>query len=265
MALFKRTLKDREPPPLPRPASAPPVLMPVPAVERRSGQRFPVSPEFPLKAVLDYIGRDDTGAPLGHSKHGWHWKGRLLDCSESGARIQLGVGLRAVIGESCDLRLSVQDFALTVPCHITNIRALPEGAVFGLRHDIADEQTLGDYRQLVEVMALASTLRLRTRTPKPDESGYLVERYASARPSRLTVWRHPVDDSVSAFEFQLKDCLLRAAEEQSLEYFTGDDTGSRPATAVRCHEIHRMFQWVVPNLPDAVPADVKKFLRRFAA
>ncbi len=241
------------------------MLVAVPAVERRSNQRFPVSPEFPLRAVLDYVGRDDTGAPLGHSKHGWHWKGRLLDCSDTGARIQLAAGLRAVVGESCTLRLSVQGFELTVPCRLTNIRDLPEGAVFGLRHDIADEEAQRDYRQLVEVMALASTLRLRTRTPKPDESGYLVERYASSRPSRLTVWRHPVDNSVSAFEFQLKDCLLRAAEEQSLEYFTGDDTGSRPATAVRCHEIHRMFQWVVPNLPEAVPADVKKFLRRFAA
>jgi len=63
-------------------------------------------------------------------------------------------------------------------------------------------------------VALGSTLRLRTKTPKPDDSGYLVEKYASSRPSRLTVWRHPTGGMVSAFEFILKDSLVRAAVGQ---------------------------------------------------
>jgi hypothetical protein len=78
------------------------------------------------------------------------------------------------------------------------------------------------------------------------------------------VWRHPEDGSVSAFEFILKDNLVRAAAGRGLEYYSGDGTGSRAATAVRCLEIHRLFQWVVPNLPAAIPEDVRGYLHAYA-
>jgi hypothetical protein len=257
MAFFKRIL--REPPPAASLLEGGPLVLP-PPVERRRAPRFAVSPDFPLKAVLNYVGRDDTGAPMSNSRHNWHWKGRLIDCSEYGARLQLGPGLRAVIGETCDLRLGVQEFELVVPCHVTNIRGNDEGMVFGLLHDIADPAVLGDYRQFVEIIALGSTLRLRTRTPQPDDSGYFVERYASTRPSSLTVWRHPRTRAVSAFELILKDCQVRAAAGRGAEYFSGEGDGARRASAARCLEIHRLFQWVVPNLPATMPEDVRRFL-----
>ncbi|MFZ5495971.1 MAG: PilZ domain-containing protein [Verrucomicrobiota bacterium] len=269
MPFFPRTSR---PPSAPAPqpaalaaaAATVPVVPVAPPVERRRHPRFAISPEFPLRAVLGFIGRDDAGEPMSKSPHGWHWKGRLLDCSEEGARIRLGPDVRAIVGESCDLQLGVQSFDLTVPCHVTRIQEQPDGVVFGLHHDIADAATLHDYRQLVEVIALGATLRLRTRTPKPDASGYVVERYASNRPSCLTVWRHPGDGTVAAFEFILKDSLVRAAVNQGLEYFSGDGEKARPASAVRCLEIHRLFQWVVPNLPAALPGDVRAFLRSYA-
>lgn len=261
MAFFQRILQE--------PTSVPPAVGGpagvLPAIERRRAPRFPVSPAFPLRVVLNYIGRDDTGAPMSESRHGWHWKGRLLDCSELGARMQLGPGHRAILGESCDLRLSIQDFEVVVPCAVTHLRANAEGVVFGLRHELAEGAAARDYRQLVEVIALGATLRLRTRTPRPDESGYLVERYASARPAALTVWRNPRDGSVSAFEFILKDCMVRVALGQGAEYFSGDESGAHRASAARCAEIHRLFQWVVANLSDAVPDDVREFLRYHAA
>lgn len=70
---------------------------------------------------------------------------------------------------------------------------------------------------------------------------------------------------VSAFEFILKDNLVRAAVGQGLEYFSGDGTGSRPAIAAQCAEIHRLFQWTVPNLPPAIPADIRAFLQHYLA
>lgn len=266
MPLFQRIFGTKDPavstPPRSSAGASSPPDAPPPQ-ERRRAPRFVVSPDFPLKAVLGFVGRDESGVPLSSSPHGWNWKGRLIDCSEQGARILLGPGLRAVIGETCDLRLAVQGFELTVPCHVTNIREQADGVVFGLRHDITDAAILRDYRQLVEVVALGSTLRLRTKTPQPDESGYLVERYASSRPSRLTVWRHPEGGMVSAFEFILKHSLVRTAVGQGLEYFSGDGTGFRPAAAVDCAEIHRLFQWTVPNLPAAIPTDVRAFLRHY--
>jgi hypothetical protein len=260
MLFFKRILKEA-----PAPVPAKTAVAVSPDIERRGELRYGISPDFPLKAVLSFVGRDDTGAPMSNTRHGWNWKGRLLDCSEEGARIQLGPGIRTNIGEPCDLKLSVQDFELCVPCHVTNLVEQPEGAVLGLKHAIEDGETLAGYRQLLEVVALASTLKLQSKTPKPDESGYIVEVYGGTRSSRLTVWRYPGKGAVAAFELLLKDNLVRAAAGQRVEFLADiDGTGSQPASSEKCVEIGRLFQWVVPNLPTDLPSEVRAFLRHYA-
>src|SRR4051812_11395933 len=173
MLFFKRILKE----PAPAPSAAP-------VVERRSEQRYVISPEFPLKVLLSFVGRDDTGAPMSNTRHGWNWKGRLIDCSEEGARLQLGPGIRIGVGEACDLKLSVQDFELTVPGHVINLSEQPDGVILGLKHAIADHETLEAYRQLLEVIALGSTLKLQSKTPSPDQSGYNVEVYGGPRAAK---------------------------------------------------------------------------------
>lgn len=261
MLFFKRILKEPEPAPTPAASAST-----APMIERRSEQRFHISPDFPLKVVLGFVGRDDTGAPMSNTRHGWNWKGRLIDCSEEGARLQLGPGIRTAAGEPCDLKLTVQDFELTVPCHVINLVEEPEGVVVGLKHAIEDAATQAAYRQLLEVVSLGSTLKLQSRTSKPDDSGYLVEVYGSDRASRLTVWRHPGKSAVAAFEFQLKDNLVRAAAGYRVEFLADiDGTGSQPATSEKCVEIGRLFQWVVPNLPADIPAEVRAFLKHYAA
>jgi hypothetical protein len=233
-----------------------------PGQERRQVQRYAINPAFPLKAVLSYIGRDDTGAPMSHSRHGWNWKGRLVDCSEEGARFQLGAGLKAAVGESCDLKITVQDFELLLPCHVVNITEQEDGMIFGLNHSLDDEDTRAAYVQLVEVVALGATLKARHREPIPDKTGYLVEQFANDRPARLTVWRDKASRGVVAFEFLLKENIVQAVAGQPMEYLLGTEaTGAIPATAAKALEIHRLFTWVLPNLPDDVPADVKELLQ----
>ena len=232
--------------------------------ERRVDRRFPINPVFPLKAVLNYVGRDHTGAPMSVSRQGWNWKGRLLDCSYTGARLQLGPGLNAIVGESCDLKLSVQEFELVVPCHVGNIQEEGDDVIFGLEHDRMNDATLAAYGQLVEVLALGATLKPRHKEPVADKTGYLVEQFANDRPSRLTVWREKTSRGVVAFEFLLKEHIVQAASGQPMEYLTGTEvTGAEPATALKAMEIHRLYTWVLPNLPDDVPADVKAFLQRY--
>ncbi|MEI6107403.1 MAG: PilZ domain-containing protein [Opitutae bacterium] len=273
MLFFKRILKDVKPA-----AGA------VPPVERRSLKRYGINPHFPIKAVLSYSGPKGSHPPLGAPPKGWHWKGRqldvphpppsgtprkswqwkgrLLDCSERGARIQMGPTLTMEARDLCHLKLTVEEFELTVPCHITNIREHDEGLVFGLRQDIADETTGKAFGQLIEVLALGSTLKLHGKTTEPDNSGYLVEHYVSNRPARLSVWRHATNEAVTAFEFQLKDNLVRAAAGHGMQYLVG--TPARSATPAQAEEIKRLFNWVVPNLAAAVPEDVRKFLHRYA-
>jgi len=251
MLFFKRILKDTK--------SAANTSLPM---ERRSLKRYAINPRFPIKAVLCYSGRINSQSPMGPPRPGWQWQGRLLDCSERGARIQMSPTLKVEARSLCDLRLTVEEFKLTVPCHITNIREHAEGLVFGLRQDIADEATGKAFAQLIEVLALGSTLKLHSKPAEPVKGDYLVEHYVSDRPARLSIWRHPADESVAAFEFQLRDNLVRAAEGHDLQYMVG--VPPRTATPAQAQEIQRLFNWVLPNLAAAVPEEVREFLQQYA-
>ncbi len=253
MHFFKRILQEPEP-----------EVKEVAREERRSKQRFALNPRFPLKAVLNLTGRDDSGAPMTHSRHGWNWKGRLIDCSELGARMQFSAAFRAANGDAGGLHLELEGFELFLPCHISNIKEPGDGIVFGLKYDITVPAIAAAYRQLLEIIAMGATLKPHSRKTKPDESGFLVEQYASDWQSRLTVWRDKSDKEMAAFEFLLKDCLVRAAREQELQYLDGTDAGAQPAAPNKAAEIHRLFRWIATNLPSTVPADVREFLQYFA-
>ncbi len=226
--------------------------------ERRSDRRLAVGEQFPLKAVLSFDRRGGSVAPM--SQRGWDWPGRLLNCSEVGARILLGPGALAAQGDFCELQLDLEGFKLAVPSRITNIRVERDGIHFGLKHDIGSAVVANAYRQLLEIVALGATLRLQSRTAKPDGSGLLVEQYGGDCQSRLKIWREKSGRKVTAFEFLLKDCLVRAAHGQPVEYLTN----ARHATPAKAEEIKRLLGWVVPNLAPAVPDDVRDFLRHYA-
>jgi hypothetical protein len=233
-------------------------------VEKRSEQRFPLRPEFQLKSVLSVIGRDDTGAPRGGSRQNWAWKGRLVDFSGAGARMQLGPGVRVKEGDSADLILTVEDLEVKVPSRVSNVGETPEGVVVGLQHMIESDLTWELYRRLLEVVSLGSTLEEQIRAAKPDEQDYLVDLYSSSWGSRLTIWRDRKHQTVVGFEFLLHDGLVRGAVDGEVEYLSGlHVSGSQPATDTKAGELHRLFQWVVPNLAEVVPDDVREFLRRF--
>lgn len=249
MLFFKRILQE--------PAKA------VTRKERRGAQRLAIGPEFPLQAALGFDRRGGTVAPMSHPG-GPAWKGRLLDCSEVGARILLGPAALASRGDFCELRLDLAGFKLTVPCEVTNLRVESNGVHFGLQHELKDGTVANAYRQFLEIVALGATIK-PAKKPKPDDSGYLVELY-SGNGSRLTIWRKPAGGEVAAFEFLLKDCLVRAARGRPMEFLSGTEAATaRQATPVKAIEIQRLFNWVVPNLAAAVPAEVRAFLQSYQA
>jgi hypothetical protein len=245
MLFFKRILKEPE------------AGRKVARKERRGARRLPIGAEFPLHTVLGFDRRGGTIAPMS-TPGGVAWKGRLLDVSEVGARILLPPAALASRGDSCELRLGLGGFMLTVPCEVTNLRVEGDGVHFGLRHDLANEDVRDGYRQLLEVVAFGATLRLQKK-PAEDASGYLMEQYAGDG-SRLAVWREKTTRTVSAFEFQLEDCLVRATKSRAAEHLIGGKT----ATPAKALEIQRLFAWVVRNLAPAVPDDVRGFLCRHA-
>ena len=234
------------------------------AEERRGSQRMTVSAEFPAKSVLSFIGRDEHGELLGGKRANWNWKGRLVNCSEVGARMQLAPLVRAAKGDACDLKISLEEFDLVIPSRIVNLRETEDGVFCGLKHEIEDLAVEKAYAQFLEIVALGATLQPSFKESQPDDSGYLPEQYASSWQSCLNVWRRQADKAVTAFEFVLKDCLVRAVKDHEMECLTGTTTAeAKPATNFRKWEIKRLYHWVVPNLSRKVPGDVKTFLQHY--
>lgn len=234
------------------------------AEERRSGQRMKIGEGFPLKSMLSFIGRDEHGELLGGKRANWNWKGRLVNCSEFGARLQLAPAVRAVKGDACDLKLKLEHIDLVIPSRIVNLRENEDGVSCGLKHEIEDLDVEKGYAQFLEVVALGAMLRPSFRKTEPDDSGFLPEQYASSWQSCLNVWRRQADRKIAAFEFVLKDCLVRAVKDHQMECFTGtSEADAKAANSFRTWEIKRLYHWVVPNLPRQVPADVQQFLRGY--
>ncbi len=237
------------------------------ASDRRGGVRYAVKPGFPIKTVLNILGRDEQGHLLqSRDGHGWDWTGRLLDISFSGARMQLPRTVAAVRGDNCHLKIDVQGYEVTVPAKIAHIADRRDSFVFGLSLNTPASASAPAFHQLVELIALGATLE-QVRPLQSDDSGYLVEEYAGELGSRLVIWRHLAGRDVAAFEFHLKDCLVRGlAGRNQLECLAGDqEAGARPVSGAKGAEIQRLYQWVVCNLAPAVPADVCAFLRQRAA
>ncbi len=255
MQLFERLFKH------PKPAAAERAAPP----ERRRAPRYVVDPNFPLKAVLTFLGAEAKGSKVTNSRIGWDWKGRLVCLSAQGAGMQMVAAARAASGDACELKLTLGDSMLEIPCHITNIRVENGGLVYGLKHDITDPVTLAAYQELFDIVALGARLAPQFRRTEPDGSGYLVEQYASDRSSRLTVWRLAAGGTVAAVEFMLRDGLVRIAEGYPVSYLAVADAASvRKATPEKAAEIAHLFHWVVPNLSLSVPEDVRKFLAKHA-
>ncbi len=232
--------------------------------ERRGKPRYPISPDFALQA---HLRPPPEGAEAARVKtpsadvSGWDC--RVVDCSEDGVRVQMLPSFRVQAQALCHLILSVNTFELVVPCRIANVRHQGAHVIFGLNLAIEDEATWAAYWQFLEVIALGATLKLHRQTTRPDASGYIVESWANSRPARLTVWRHPANRGLAAFEFRLKSYLVRAAAGGGVEFLIGP--AARPTTPARTEEIRRLFRWVVLNLNETVPADVRNFVRQFSS
>lgn len=252
MLFFKRILGMSEP-------EEPP--------DRRGGIRFAVGAKFPVKTVLNTQGRDEMGVLLKSKDNaGWDWGGRLVNLSVYGARIQVPATMHAHLGDPCKLKFEIDGYQLALPGSIVHIVERRDSFVYGLKLDLGIDESARAYHQLVDLVSLGATLQ-PVQPPEPDATtGYLLEQYAGENRSRLKVWRQPAGRSIVGFDFRLKHCSVRGLRDRpELEYFVDVDNESvQFAPEAQVAEIRRLFQWVVPNIASAVPADVREFLQEFA-
>ena len=117
MLFFKRILGDSTPA--------------IPS-DRRGGPRCPVGPTFPLKAVLNTVGRDEMGLPLQSTDgEGWDWTGRLINLSPTGARLQVPATMHSHQDDPCRMKFEIEGYELVVPGRIAHITERRDSFVYG--------------------------------------------------------------------------------------------------------------------------------------
>lgn len=234
--------------------------------ERRVAARYPVYPQFPVKALLNVAARDTMGQLIkARDGEGWDWAAKLINLSATGARLQVQASSEALNGDPCVLKFDIQGYVLSLPGQIAHLKNKRDSTTYGLVFDLTDPATQRAYNQLLDLVALGSSLKL-AKPMKPDSTGYLYEKYNGMPDSHLSIWRSVKSREVEAFEFVLKDSMVRGlAGRPGVECLNGTVAAkAKPASPAKAGEIKRLYQWVVLNLAPTVPDEVRDFLQQHA-
>ncbi|MBA4138674.1 MAG: hypothetical protein C0518_15320 [Opitutus sp.] len=219
--------------------------------EKRLSSRYPVGDNYPVRVTLrlDAQRRDV----------------RLIDVSCNGASAELPPAHTVRRGQDGQISFTLGEDTLTLPCRVANVRQIRGRPACGLEFEFADTSKEEAYLQLVEPVALASSLEF-INPAKVEQSvpGLRLEQYEGTAPTRLRVWRSLAEKEISAFEFQLSDYLVRWSDGMpELELIRSGS--SRALSEAQRNELIWLFYLTVPNLPKSVAPDVREFLKQQVA
>lgn len=257
--------------------------------DKRKARRYPVGPNFPLKAAINLIGTDDVAKARRHQVgDGRDWAGRLMDFSSTGVSLQLLPAALTARGEPTRLRLTLEHYTLEIPCEVAHFRVHREYSQCGLALQFPDLDTQKAYLQLLESVVIGATFSpLRPAVLRRNPPGFVREQYQSDSDARLYAWREKRSGELDSFELLMADhCVrgeVRALERRSeagrptlqpdVDIYTRQRTAHPakvalfdPAFALSGGEhieVRRLFRWVVPNLARQVSLDVRRLMEKF--
>ena len=242
--------------------------------DKRQSERHAVGPGFAFKSVLTLIGHDGEGNVIPNSASAQDWAGRLSNISSTGASMQMHSAAVAHRGESCQFKLSLDNYLIEIPSTIAFFRSYPQYALCGFSFKFPDFETQKAYLQILEPVSLGASLSpVEAKQLKQDAAGLIKEQYAGDKAARLTVWRE-VAGNIHSFDFRMNDYSVRWARGMTEVQTAAVDTTSRKKgthppvsglTPAQQEEVHWLFCLAVPNLAKAVPMDVRKFLAELVA
>jgi len=246
-------------------------------LDKRGAKRYPVGVKFPLKVKITLSARDGEGRLLPAGKHSaMDWGGQILNLSTSGLSIRLHPAAIATKGETCAIKLELDNKLFELDATVANYRTGQAFVTAGVLLKFPDAYSQKAYQQLMEPVIIGSTFdAISVARVKQDVPGLFKERYEGESDSVLHIWRDSTGKIPKLFEMLVYDFCIRGNSETSglnISYREGAKAGkreSRPAFPVSPSpehqaEIRQFFQFIVQNLGKDVPGEVKKFLELFA-
>lgn len=244
-------------------------------LDKRGARRYPVGARFQLKAKLSLAPRDGEGHSLPPGKGAaMDWGGQLANLSTTGLSIRLHPAAVAAAGEATTLKLELDNRLFETDATIAHFRISPQHVTCGVLLKFPDAYTRRAYLQFMEPVVIGSSLEPVAKV-KQDLPGLVKEQYAGESESVLSVWRDSSGRNPKLFELLFHGYCVRGNTELpglKIGYREGAPGAPKPASSPASaplppslrSEVQQLFQLVVPNLPKAVPADVRKFLELFA-
>jgi hypothetical protein len=172
--------------------------------------------------------------------------------------------------EQCQLKFSHGDYHLHLPATVTHFRCHAQYSLCGLTFNFPDEESRQSYFQLLEPVAIGSSLKAvdvvqdAPRRPK--------EKYAAGNDSAvLTVWRNETENSIVSFDFRMRQygvSWVKGLTELEVYGLAANESATEEIVALneeQNEEVRWLFCLAVPNLSKAVPLDVRKFLATLVA
>lgn len=246
-------------------------------LDKRGARRYPVGVKFPLKVKITLSARDGEGRLLPAGKHtSMDWGGQIINLSSSGVSIRLHPAAIASKGESCCIKLELDNKLFEVDATVANYRTGQAFVTAGVVLKFPDAYSQKAHQQLMEPVIIGSTFdSIAAARVKQDVPGLFKEQYEGESDSMLSIWRDSSGKIPKLFEMLMHDYCVRGNTEASglnISYREGAKAGkraSRPAFPVLLSsdhktEVRQFFQFIVQNLGKDVPSDVKKFLELFA-
>lgn len=244
--------------------------------DKRGAKRYRVGAKFPLKAKITLSARDGQGQVLPAGKgSAMDWGGQLTDLSSSGANLRLHPAAIAKSGESCSLKLELDHKLFELEATVAHYRIVQQYVSCGVVLKFPDAHSRKAYLQLMEPVAIGSTLEaIAAARVKQDRPGLTKEQYHGESATVLSVWRDHPGKTPKVFELLVHDfCIQGTAEAPGLKisFRDGAKVGKRvsqpampiPMSPGHQGEVRSFFQFIGQNLGKGVPPEVRKFLELF--
>ena len=245
--------------------------------DKRGAPRYTVGHPFPFKSIVTLIGHDVEGKPIPGEEQGQDWSGRLCNLSATGASIQMHSAALAIRGESCKFKLSLDGYLLDIPGTVAHFRCYPQYVLCGIAFKFPDFNIQKGYLQVLEPVSIGASLeRVDAKKIRQNTPGVLKEQFRNKSYALLTVSRQDPGGEIQSFDFRMNNYGVRWGTGMAeLEKYGVNEAKSagkkvsatpfRKLTEAQQEEVRWLFCLAVPNLPSAVPADVRKFLGQLVA
>lgn len=232
-------------------------------LEKRLNQRFGPGAGFPLLATLRYGGRD--------------YSAKVLNLSGNGLGVRVKEKPDLPPGHHLRLDLQLEQHRLELSARLAHVEAREGGQhALGLGLVFEDFERQKGYMQLIQPVVIGQSLQpMALDRVVQDDPQFFKRIFVGESDSLLTVkLAHSPVDPLHSFEFRMLDYFCRGSmdaggnQTYALESrdATEEATGQPvfEASGGTHDEIRQLFRWILPNLSEAVPEDIRAFMQRFA-